>query len=114
MQDTFYDFVRQKAREHFSGFGFDDATITAILEQGIIDLKANIEKLDQWILEKDTSLEDVAILAHTIKGILANMGLEDIGMRFKNIQILVHDGAGEDEIVKLTEQLIRDLSMLNN
>jgi HPt (histidine-containing phosphotransfer) domain-containing protein len=113
MQNGFYGFVRKKAMEHFLSFGFDDAAITPILEQGMIDLKNNMQKLEQSISDREISLENVAVLAHTIKGILANMGLEDIGMKFKNIQFMIHEGATEEEVINTAEELMIDLLMLN-
>jgi len=109
MQSNFYNFVKSKAEEYFTSLGFDEETVSALQEQAVLDLQENLDKFKQWIESEQNDLEELATLAHTIKGVLVNMGLDDLGAKFKNIQNLIMDNADKETVVTAASTLVTEL-----
>jgi HPt (histidine-containing phosphotransfer) domain-containing protein len=109
MQSNFYNFVKSKAEEYFGSLGFDEETVSALQEQAVLDLQENLDKFKQWIESEQNDLEELATLAHTIKGVLVNMGLDDLGAKFKNIQNLIMDNADKETVVTAASTLVTEL-----
>ena len=109
MQSNFYNFVKSKAEEYFGSLGFDEETVSALQEQAVLDLQENLDKFKQWIESEQNDLEELATLAHTIKGVLVNMGLDDLGAKFKNIQNLIMDNADKETVLTAASSLVTEL-----
>ena len=109
MQSNFYNFVKSKAEEYFGSLGFDEETVSVLQEQAVLDLKENLDKFKQWLENEQNNLEELATLAHTIKGVLVNMGLEELGAKFKNIQNLIMDNADKETVVTAASTLVTEL-----
>jgi len=111
MKPDFYGTVRSKATEYFLSQEFEKEIITNLLEQAIQDLKENLNKFNQCIESKPNNLENLATLAHTIKGVLVNMGLEELGAKFKNIQNLILNKATREEVLTAASNLVTELGI---
>ena len=111
MQSNFYNFVKSKAEEYFGSLGFDEETVSALQEQAVLDLQENLDKFKQWIESEQNDLEELATLAHTIKGVLVNMGLDDLGAKFKNIQNLILNKATREEVLTAASNLVTELGI---
>ena len=109
MQSNFYNFVKSKAEEYFGSLGFDEETVSALQEQAVLDLQENLDKFKQWIESEQNDLEELATLAHTIKGVLVNMGLDDLGAKFKNIQNLIVDNVDKETVLTAASSLVTEL-----
>ena len=73
----YLEYVAEKARAHFKNFDFDEDTITLLVNRGIADLKNNLAKLEEFVKVPPADLNGLADTAHTVKGLLANLGLEE-------------------------------------
>jgi HPt (histidine-containing phosphotransfer) domain-containing protein len=109
MQSNFYNFVKSKAEEYFTSLGFDEEIVSVLQEQAVLDLQENLDKFKQWIESEQNDLEELATLAHTIKGVLVNMGLDDLGAKFKNIQNLIVDNVDKETLLTAASSLVTEL-----
>ncbi len=101
--------VEEKAKEYLKNLGFDEQTTSLLVNQGIKDLSVQLEKLKSLSSEPEPNLEDIADTSHTIKGLLANLGLQEEGMKFKEIQLLVFEGKEKEEVINALKKLLEEL-----
>ncbi|OMH40608.1 Hpt domain-containing protein [Desulfurobacterium indicum] len=88
------DRIKKAALDYLLSMEFDRDTAEMIANTGVENLKENIEELIQTLNGGD--FQKAADVAHTIKGILWNMGLQEEGSLFKKVQLALLDGAPED------------------
>jgi len=106
----YLEYVAEKAREHFKNFGFDEDTIYLLINQGIADLKNNLTRLEEFVKNPPQNLNELADTAHTVKGLLANLGLEEEGMKFKQIQLMVLEGKPREEVLGALKKLLEPIT----
>ncbi|WP_457570194.1 hypothetical protein [Desulfurobacterium sp.] len=100
--------VRKAALEYLLNMEFDRDTAEMIANTGVENLKENIEELIKTLNEGN--FQKAADVAHTIKGILWNMGLQEEGSLFKKVQLALLDGAPEDV---LKDSLVKALNSIS-
>ncbi|SNR72009.1 Hpt domain-containing protein [Desulfurobacterium atlanticum] len=93
---------------YLKGMDFDDETACMIANTGVDNLKENIEELIKLL--NGGELQKAADAAHTVKGILWNMGLQEEGMLFKKLQLAILDGKPVEEVVQLLEDALDTIS----
>jgi len=93
---------------YLKGMDFDDDTACMIADTGVDNLKENIEELIKLL--NFGELQKAADAAHTVKGILWNMGLQEEGKLFKKVQLAILDGKPMEEVVELLKEALASIS----
>ncbi|WP_022847251.1 MULTISPECIES: Hpt domain-containing protein [unclassified Desulfurobacterium] len=100
--------IRKATLDYLLGMEFDKDTSEVIANTGVENLRENIEELINTLNGGD--LQKAADVAHTIKGILWNMGLQEEGSLFKKVQLAILDGASEDIVKDLLSKALDAIS----
>ncbi|WP_456395949.1 hypothetical protein [Desulfurobacterium sp.] len=100
--------IKKAALDYLLNMEFDPDTAEMIVNTGVKNLKENIEELIRTLNEGD--FQKAADAAHTIKGILWNMGLQEEGILFKKVQLALFNGASEDVLKDLVAKALDSIS----
>ncbi len=100
--------LHKAAVDYLTGIDFDKDTSEMIASTGVENLKENIEGLLKNL--NSGNFQKAADAAHAIKGILWNMGLQEEGMLFKEVQLAVLDNDPEEKVVSCLKKAFESIS----
>ncbi len=87
-KENFIEQIKTTAIAHFQNMGFNEETIDTIVSQGFSDLQKKLTEFENELNKNQPDLVYLANIAHTIKGILGNLGLEEQANMFAEIEKL--------------------------
>ncbi len=90
------------------GLGEDE--VDALLQMARESLIENLEKLEQYL--KEENFEEFAKVAHTIKGVLLNLGLEKEAAISKKLELKAREERNKEELVNMLSTFKQNLSDL--
>jgi phosphoribosylformimino-5-aminoimidazole carboxamide ribonucleotide (ProFAR) isomerase len=89
--------IRKIAMEKFLlHFDYEEAKI--LVDEGLKSLEIQLNELQKAIERKD--VENIVFHAHTVKGILLNLGLHEKGKAFGVAKDLYNQGKSADDIIE--------------
>jgi len=95
-KDNFMHQIQTLSTSYFQNMGFDQETIDSLIAQGLSDLEKNVARFERELSKDSPNLKHVADVAHTIKGILGNLGLEEQAALFAKIEKLTQTNQLEE------------------
>ncbi len=98
---------REEARGHFEKLGIPPSLVEELLSDGLRNLKELLENFREAMDRKDR--EKIAFIAHSIKGVLYNMGLEELGKKFKELQLKAEGEESIDNVLSMGETLLKEV-----
>ncbi|WP_457568069.1 hypothetical protein [Desulfurobacterium sp.] len=101
--------IKKAAFDYLTGMEFDRETAEMIANTGVENLKENLRELISTL--NNGEFQKAADVAHTIKGILWNMGLQEEGTLFKKVQLAILDGAPEEVVNEFLERAFKAISI---
>ena len=101
--------VIKKVKSYLSQeLGVGEEEIENLIQLARDSLRENFEKLDKYLSEN--RIEDFARVAHTIKGILLNLGLEEKAEFSKEIELKAKEGETKENLAQMVENLKKYLA----
>jgi len=99
------DKVKIKEIESYlkNSLGLSDEEIKNLLELAKLNIKKHLKELETFIFNKD--FENISKTAHTLKGVVLNLGLTDIAKNLKTLELKAKEEKNIKEITKLFENI---------
>jgi HPt (histidine-containing phosphotransfer) domain-containing protein len=97
------DLIERAKKTLFEQLGLEGEELNEFIQMAKSSLTENFTELDKAFTEGD--IETLARRAHTIKGVLLNLGLEEEAAFAKEIELEAKGGADKEKLGKMIEKL---------
>ena len=97
--------IESKEIENYlkNSLGLSEEEIKNLLELAKLNVKKHLKELETFLLAKD--FENISKTAHTLKGVVLNLGLTEIAKTLKIVELKAKEEKNIKEIIKLFENI---------
>ena len=86
-----------------NSLGLNEEEIKNLLELAKLNVKKHLKELETFLSNKD--FENISKTAHTLKGVVLNLGLTEIAKTLKIVELKAKEEKNIKEIIKLFENI---------
>ena len=108
ISENYKNKIISSIKEKFEPMGCDAETIQELIDVSLESLYEELEAINNILNSDDIS--NLGFHTHTLKGVLLNVGLEEDGLKFKEIKHLFEEGKTDEEIKNITKERLKVLS----
>ena len=95
------DQTEKTARTYFGAFGFADEQISALIATGKKDLQSKLSELETLLDAPETTTEELNSVLHALKGLLFQLGNQELGEQINEIRSHLDDESALDDIRRI-------------